>query len=180
MTKKTLLLCVAVMVAASAVAAGAADLQTLVDERSAVLYPEGQVLGDMVLGARAKMHFIYVDAELAEAARAGAAAPDWLEWHSRHWGMDATKGKTLFILRYEAFKPWDFVPEHITVNGSLLEPDNVLTKRAFLPEGELPSGTVAAMAFAVPDSMIADNEDIVLGYEEYSVVLTPPGRKETR
>ncbi|MEA3507568.1 MAG: hypothetical protein U9R40_01410 [Synergistota bacterium] len=176
MTKKLLLLCVAVMAAATAVAAGAADLQTLVDERSAVLYPEGQVLGDMVLGARAKMHFIYVDAELAEAARTGAAAPDWLEWHARHYGMDATRGKALFILRYEAFKPWDFVPEQITVNGRLLEPENVLTKRAFLPEGELPSGTVAAMAFAVPDSMIADSEEIVLGYDEYSVVLTPPGR----
>lgn len=62
------------------------DLQTLLDERSAVLWIDGEVLGDLVIGARAQAALIYVDGKLSEAAWGDQTAPDWLKTQTGYYG----------------------------------------------------------------------------------------------
>ncbi|HDQ92793.1 MAG TPA: hypothetical protein ENN89_01590, partial [Synergistetes bacterium] len=118
----------------SATCSYGADLQGLLEERTVTLYPEGQLLGNMVIGARGKMQFIYVDGTLAKAVREDHSVPEWLSWHAKHWGTDPVKGKTLFILKYEAYKPWDFQMTDVSVGGRAVEAGDILTRKAFVIE----------------------------------------------
>ncbi|GAB6279970.1 MAG: hypothetical protein STSR0007_00160 [Thermovirga sp.] len=153
-----------------------ADVQKLVDERTVMLYPEGQMLGNMVIGARGKIQFIYVDRTLANTVRNDSSAPDWLIWNTRHWGTDPVKGRTLFVISYEANKPWNFRTSDIAIGGKSLEPGDILTDKAFIIEGELPSGTVGILAVAVPSEFASPGKAVVFSYGEESAEWVVPGK----
>lgn len=151
-----------------------ADVRKLLEERTVTLYPEGQVLGNMVIGARGKIEFIYVDRALYKVIREENAVPEWLSWHSSHWGTDEVKGKALFVIRYEAYKPWNFNPSDIAIGGRALEPGDILTRNAFVNEGDLPDGMVATLAFAVPSELVSPGNETAISYKEGSAEWTVP------
>ena len=130
--RKPIVFLMALFLLAASIAAFSADLEPLVQERTVFIYPEGQVLGNMVIGARGKMEFIYVDKTLAHAIRDGDMPSDWLSWYSRHWGTEDVNGRILFIIRYEATKPWSFDPGAISIGGRSLERKDILTDKAFI------------------------------------------------
>lgn len=174
--KKPIVFLMALFLLAASIAAFSADLETLVQERTVVIYPEGQVLGNMVIGARGKMEFIYVDKTLAHAIREGDMPSDWLSWYSRHWGTEDVKGRILFIIRYEANKPWSFDPEDISIGGRSLERKDILTDKAFIVEGDLPSGTLGILSVAVPSEFASPGKATVVSYLEDSVEWTVPAK----
>jgi len=126
------------------------ELEDLIKERTATMYLEGQKLGDLILGARARLDFLFVDDSLLRAARTSGMTPDWLKWHLGHFGDPQIRGKDLFVLRYEAYKPWDFDPFKIVVNGKNLTEEDILTKLIRISTGSLSPNTVDSLAFAVP------------------------------
>ena len=136
------------------------DLERLLEERTAVLYVEGQKLGNLIIGARAKLEFIYVDAPLVRAVKESDRAPSWLEWHVNKYGSDEAKGKSLFILRVETFKPFTLVPEMITINDLKLSDENVLTRKEFAPLGELPSSFSGALVLAIPRELVRPGQEV--------------------
>ncbi|HOI82079.1 MAG: hypothetical protein WCQ69_10770 [Bacteroidales bacterium] len=174
--KKPIVFLMALFLLAASIAAFSADLETLVQERTVVIYPEGQVLGNMVIGARGKMEFIYVDKTLAHAIREGDMPSDWLSWYSRHWGTEDVKGRILFIIRYEANKPWSFDPGDISIGGRSLERKDILTDKAFIVEGDLPSGTLGILSVAVPSEFASPGKATVVSYLEDSVEWTVPAK----
>lgn len=155
-------------IAGTAWGAQAKNLDELLAERSANVWVDGQVLGDLVLGAKARLTFIYVDPALAVAARNDPGAPEWLTWHSRHIGEKDLKGKALFLLRIETFTPWELVPGNITVGNYTVSPEDVLSLREYSLAGELPSGFKGTMPFSVPKSFLKSGSRITLGYGEDS------------
>ena len=159
---------------AAGTGAFAADVARLVEERTVTLYPEGQMLGNMVIGARGKIQFIYVDGTLAKAVQDDPGSPDWLSWNVRHWGTDPARGKALFIIRYEAYKPWSFSPGDLTIGGRNIEPGDILTRKAFIIEGELPNGTLGIIAAAVPSETVQPGSPAVFGYSDASAEWTVP------
>ncbi len=174
--RKPLVLLLVLLSMATATASISADLETLVKDRTVVLYPEGQLLGNMVIGARGKIEFIYVDRTLAHAIRSADMAPDWLAWYSRHWGTDDTKGKTLFIVRYEANKPWNFSTADLSIGGKDISPGDILTEKPFVAEGDLPTGTVGMLALAVPSELAFPGRATVISYLDDSVEWTVPAK----
>jgi len=126
------------------------ELEDLIKERTTTMYLEGQKLGDLILGARARLDFLFVDDSLLRAARTSGMTPDWLKWHLGHFGDPQIRGKDLFVLRYEAYKPWDFDPFKIVVNGKNLTEEDILTKLIRISTGSLSPNTVDSLAFAVP------------------------------
>ncbi|MDD3133511.1 MAG: hypothetical protein PHQ51_02690 [Synergistales bacterium] len=174
--KKPIVFLMALFLLAASIAAFSADLETLVQERTVVICPEGQVLGNMVIGARGKMEFIYVDKTLAHAIREGDMPSDWLSWYSRHWGTEDVKGRILFIIRYEANKPWSFDPGDISIGGRSLERKDILTDKAFIVEGDLPSGTLGILSVAVPSEFASPGKATVVSYLEDSVEWTVPAK----
>lgn len=159
--------------------AGVAAGQTpddLLERRNARLYVEGQVLGDMVLGARARLDFIYVDRALAEAVKDGTGAPEWLRWNVGYYGSEKVGKDALFLLDLETFKPWTFEPEMISVNGRPLERNDILTRPEYFPEGDLPSGFRGNFAFKVPMDLVEPGREIAFSCGEYSKAWRVPER----
>lgn len=172
--RKIMIFIATIILVMTASCAFGADVQKLVDERTVMLYPEGQQLGDMVVGARGKIQFIYVDGTLAKAVRDDHLSPDWLTWNTRHWGTDPVKGKTLFIIRYEANKPWSFSTADLAIGGRNMESSDILTRKAFIFDGDLPSGAVGIIAVAIPTECASPGKTVAFAYGGESVEWTAP------
>lgn len=156
--------------------AGAANFQTLMDQRTARLWLEGQKLGDMVIGARADLNFVYVDWKLARAIPDAPEAPRWLCWHAQHFGSPEAKNKALFVLRFETRKPWDFRVTELRVGDYAVQDEDILTRSQFTPTGPLPSGTKGTLAFVVPSGSLGKGKTVLLGYGDELIELKKPGR----
>jgi hypothetical protein len=142
------------------------SLDDLLAERSANVWIDGQVLGDLVLGAKARLTFVYVDTPLATTARNDPGAPEWLTWHSRHLGEKYLKGRALFILRFETFTPWELVPGKLFVGTYAVSSEDVLSRKEYTPSGELPSGFTGTLPFSVPKTALKTGAEVALGYEK--------------
>jgi hypothetical protein len=156
--------------------ARAGDFQSLLDSRSARLWLEGEKLGGMVIGARARLDFIYIDKRMASAISGEPQVPDWLAWHAQHFGSPETKGKALFVLRFETRKPWDFRVEDLAVGAYHPGEKDLLTRSEFVPDGPLPGGTTGTLAFVVPRKALGKGKSLSVGYGEDRVAFPVPGR----
>ena len=116
-----------------------ADEEALVQERMVSIRAEGKQLDGLVIGAQARLDFIYVDAVLVEALRTPSGFPDWLRWHAKDFASEELKGGVLFVLRIETYNPWTFDPMKISVADYALKEEDILTKPAYVPKGDLPS-----------------------------------------
>ncbi len=171
-----LLLAFVVLGVCTAWASPSKTLDQLLDERTANVWIDGQQLGDLVLGARARLTFVYVDRALSAAARQDPAAPEWLVWHSRHLGEKYLKGKALFILRFETFTPWELLPENLFVETYSLVSEDLLTRKEYTPSGELPSGFTGTLSFSVPKAFVKPGQELSLGYGKESAKWKVPGK----
>lgn len=164
-----------VAVIALAGTCGAADkpLEELIADRSARLYLEGQALGDMVLGARARLDFIYIDRTLAETARENDV-PEWLEWNTSYFGSRKSGEGALFLLVFETFKPWTFEPEMIRVNGKPIEKGDIVTRSEYVPRGDLPSDYTGRFVFTVVPESVGPGKEIVFSCRDDSVTWMVP------
>lgn len=159
------------------IAGGTEPIEQLLASRTAVVWIEGQRLGDMIVGARARMDFVLVDRTLTDAVyNENSSAPDWLRLHAQYAGSDAVKGKTLFIVRFKALIPWTFDPEEMTVGTSKVTWKDILTRKEFFPTGDLPSGMMGELAFSVPAAAVTTSHEISVGYGTWQASLRIPGR----
>lgn len=153
-----------------ATAGEAASFRELLDARTANVWVEGQVLGDMILGARARLSFILVDGALSRNLAGSSEAPEWLAWHGQHYGA---KGKTLFVVRLKVLKPWTFDPTELRVGSHRVALEDIRARVHYLPEGDLPSDFEAAIALQIPTKALPTGP-IFLGYGEYGTEWTAP------
>lgn len=152
------------------------SLESLLLPRTAVLWVEGQRLGELIVGARARLEILLVDRPLLEAVYGeNSQAPDWLRLHAQYATSDALKGKTLFIVRYKALIPWTFDPQEISVGDHKISWKDILTQKAFVPSGELPSGFAGDFAVAVP-KLPKTASEVSVAYGEWQSTLKIPGR----
>ncbi|SRR6056297_254190 len=152
------------------------ELQEALDARTCLIWIEGQQLGEMIIGARAQMGFILVDSKLKDLVAGNPDAPDWLRWHSSHFGTGPA-GRELFIIRYKTFKPWDFDPEKVFINGSQLQREDIVTRKAFTRQGLLPSDVSGTIAVFAPLGNMKQQDNVKLlplAYGEYSGILEIP------
>lgn len=152
------------------------DLQTLLDERTATVWLEGQKLGELILGARAEIHFIYVDSKLSQAVTKDPFAPDWLRWNVQYMGTDSVRGKALFILHFKTMKPWTFDPSMIRVGNYTISRNDILNDKDFTPVGDLPSGFEGTLAFVVPKDNAEPGKEITLTCASETVSFKVPRR----
>ncbi|MPM78693.1 hypothetical protein SDC9_125704 [bioreactor metagenome] len=175
--KIAFLLCLAISIFCSSMPASAADtLQQKIDERTTVIWIEGEALGDMVIGARAQVAFIYVDESLSKGIVSDPHAPDWLKWHASHFSNKELRNRALFVMRYKTIKRWDFSPENIKVGTHNVDPKDILTNKDFMAMGDLPPDTIGTLAFSVPSKYVIKGRNVELSYEQYTGVFNVPKR----
>ena len=153
----------------------AEDLETLLQQRSAVVWVEGQLLGDMMIGAKARLTFIAVDGKLAEAAWSDPFAPEWLKTNVAFSGDRKLRKKKLFIVLVETIRNFTLELPMITIGTHTLSAEDVLTNRHYIPVGDLPPDLTAPFAAAVPAAAVK-GEKIFLRVGDYSAEMEFPLR----
>ncbi|MDD3390986.1 MAG: hypothetical protein PHO98_06735 [Synergistaceae bacterium] len=151
------------------------DLQTLLDERTAVLWIDGEVLGDLVIGARAQAALIYVDGKLSEATWGDQMAPDWLKTQTGYYGSRETRKKKLFIIRLKTINNFTLDHSMIRIGSHVLTPADVLTNKHYVPVGDFPGGLTAGFAVGIPNAAVK-GKSVSFSVGEYSKELEYPKR----
>lgn len=146
-------------------------------DRTPGLWIEGQILGDMILGARAQLVFGYVDSKAYNIIRnKNAGLPQWMSWNMQYYLEAKAKKSSFFILRYKAIKNWNFEPSSISVGGYRVENSDIFTRPDYRNTGMLAPDTVGTIAFSVPDKYVKPGRTIVLSYGEDSIKWSVPER----
>ncbi len=83
------------------------DLNSLLDERQTDCWVEGELFGDLVLGSRGTIQFIYLDAKLSKAISAEQGLAPWVDDLNQYYGSPETRKKALFIANLEAKQTMD-------------------------------------------------------------------------
>jgi len=157
------------------VSAAPKDFKGLLAERRVNLWVEGEALGDLMIGSRGQMEFIYVDKPLIDRARkeGWGSVPDWFRKECQYFGSPELKGKDLFVVRYKALLPWDFSPEELRFGEYSVTWKDVLTNKAFFLYGEVPSGAHGDFAVGISKG---GSKNIPIAYGDYETTFTFPGR----
>lgn len=141
------------------------DLQP---ERETDVFVDGTRMGDLVLGARGSIQFIYVDEKLARAVVAEKFLETWVYDMVQFYGTDKTKKKLLFMVHVIINKPWDFDPQQIFVGNYHLTKDDILSSSMTNPFGLQPSKSDGFFAFVVPTAAVKGLKEVKIGYGDDS------------
>ncbi len=150
------------------------DATKLLDTRQTSVWVEGDMLGDIVIGARGSLQVIYVDKALAAAINDDFFISEWARRFAQYFGDEGRRGKALFIAQAEAFRPWEFDPQLITIGKYRLTMSDVLSPSMTNPFGSLASGDKGSFAFVVPASELKKGTEIAIGYGDDSTLWKVP------
>ena len=151
------------------------DLDTLLAKRSAVVWVEGQALGDMIIGARAQVTFIAVDGKLTETAWNDPAAPEWLKSNVAFSGDSKTRKKSLFIILVKTIRNFTLELPMISIGNHILSPEDVLTNKHYIPVGDLPPDLTVPFTVVVPSSAVKGGK-FPVRVGDYSIEMELPKR----
>ena len=169
------------------------DLAALLERRSINCWPEGTVFEDMVIGARGKLTFFYVDSKLGNALQRLRTSGNEGMPHDRMPAIltqfsgkfTARKDRTLFVVYIEGYKPWTFDTRKIRAGDETLADEDIVTGILANPEAELqpgenelPSDYLGAMSFYVKNEILEPGKEISIGYGEDVSTWKVPGKNE--
>lgn len=152
-------------------------LGPLEKDRVACIWIEGEMLGDMILGAKGQLTFVCMDSKACRwAAGNRGSIPEWLSWNLQHRTAAEKEKKALFLLRYKAIKNWNFDPKEIKIGGYSLKEEDLVTRNELRVTGDLPPDTKGTLALLVPPEYLKPGSTIALSYGPWAKDWTVPGR----
>lgn len=162
---------------------------SLLDERTAILHIGGTRLGDMIVGADAKLQFQILDKKLQQelyeayaskeqdSDRSSTPKYDEELLNCTEYASKASRQKCIpALLQFETSGYWDFDPCGITVNGIPLKKEQIYTSLFTLESGRLAPGIRDSMVFGISRKACVPGSRLTLGYGAYSVTITVPKR----
>ncbi len=153
------------------------QMKELAKTRTAVLWFQGTPMGDMVIGSRAQLVFGWVDRAVVKLVMDNPGEfPDVLRQNVGYRGQAERDKCELFLLGYEAKKPWDFDPFKIAVNGRALTKDRLYNNLAMIPVGEMIPGEMGVLAFGVPRGLLKPGNALKFSYDGQEVGWIVPKR----
>mgnify|MGYP001198494420 CR=1 FL=1 len=142
------------------------ELDKLLTERQADCWVEGEAFGDIVLGARGSIEFIYLDEALSKAITKEPGLASWVDDLNQYYGSPSTRKKLLFIAQVVANKPWTLEEEKIFVGNYHLNKKDIISSSWKSPfqDGAIDEGAKWQFAFVVPASVVKKGQKINIGY----------------
>lgn len=140
------------------------DVAKLLDARQINCWVEGEMLGDMVLGSRGSIQFIYLDEAMSLAIRADHTLAPWVDDMNQYYGSAGTNKKALFVVQLESNKPWNVEISQFKVGSYSPKMEDVLSPSWKNPIGSLQSGEKGQFAFVVPITELKKGTEIMIGY----------------
>jgi hypothetical protein len=165
------------------------NVEKLLPARTAVCWYDADRLEDLVLNARGRVTFLYVDGKLARALarlkeeqmRNGPVPeiPPQLFAYSNKY--NSRKKHVVFVARVEAMKIWEFDSEKISVGGYSPSEKDIIRGVSANPNAELRYGTVSLpknyhgyIGFFVPLENVKPGTKVKLEYgEDFTDWLVP-------
>lgn len=149
--------------------------QDLINTRSVIVWVGGKRIGDLMVGADAKLQFQFIDKELSRAIYSEPDRfPDTIVWNATYIDK-ASKGKcNLVLLIYRALNRWTFDPSLLTINGAPIAQNRMYTSLLSKETGSLAMDTQDVLAFGVPRSESKSGTVITFGYGDYTAEFTVP------
>ena len=173
-----LLLCACAVLGSQVEAAKKDPTDDLLRSRAAVVWIGGKRIGDLMVGADAKLYFQLIDRTLSERIYSDPTSfPDDILWNASYIDKAARAKCNLIILVYKALVPWIFDPAKITVNGEPIDKRRVYSSLLAIPTGKIASDTEDVIAFGVPRALCKPGSKLVFGYGDYKDELIVPGKK---
>jgi hypothetical protein len=140
------------------------DINSLLEERQIDCWVEGELFGELILGSRGTIQFIYLDAKLSKAISTEHSLAPWVDDLNQYYGSPETRKKVLFIVNLEANKLWTVEEEKISVGGYHLTKTDVISSSWKNPFGTVDAGTSWQFAFVVPQDKVKPGTEIMVGY----------------
>jgi hypothetical protein len=182
-TRRAAILFSAVILFAAATMAPAAepmkDIEKLTPPRTAVCFFDGERMSDLVLNARGKLTFVYVDVKLADAyerqkkSEYKGGGQSGIPQQVFAYASKARQKKkhVLFVARVQALKGWTFDPSLISVGGYSPSEGDIITGVTDNPsrelrfgERELKKGYDGFIGFFVPVENASPGAETYVGY----------------
>lgn len=150
------------------------DVDRLLKDRQAICWVEGEILGDMVLGARGTIQFVYLDEALSRAISENNTLASWVDDLNQYYGSEKTKKMELFLIQVETYKPWDVEISKFFIGNYHPNIDDVISPSVSRPLGSLESGLKQQMAVVVPAAEVRRGSTVKLGYGKDTVEWKVP------
>lgn len=142
------------------------ELVKLLESHQVNCWVEGEIMGDLILGARGSIQFIYLDEPMSLAIREDKKLAPWVDDINQYYGSPGTAGKALFVVQIQSNKPWDVEISKFKVGNYNPKIEDVLTPSWRNPIGSLQSGEKGQFAFVVPKSELKKGKEIEIGYDK--------------
>jgi hypothetical protein len=156
------------------------EVERLSEPRTAICWFEGSMVGDIVVNARGRITFLYMDSKLASALsrqktrdmKTGPSSrvPQHLMAYASKHG--SKKKHVLFVASIRALKRWEFDTEKLSVAGYSPAKDDIVTGVTGSALMELRHGArllqkdyEGYVGFFVPADMIQAGTEIKVGYD---------------
>jgi len=166
--------------ACQAAASPMKDVERLMPPRTVLSFFEGQEFADLVLNARGKLTFLYVDRRLADALRrlreleySSSGPSSGIPSQVFAYATKSKRRHVLFITRVQPLKRWTFDPSLLSVGGYSPVKEDIITGISDNPSIELKFGEInlnegynGYIGFFVPAENVKPGETINLGYAE--------------
>ena len=140
------------------------DVAKLLDSRQINCWVEGELLGDIVLGSRGSIQFIYLDEAMSLAIRDDHTLAPWVDDMNQYYGSAGTNKKALFVVQLESNKPWNVEISKFKVGNYSPKMEDILSPSWRNPIGSLASGEKGQFAFVVPITELKSGTEIMVGY----------------
>ncbi|MDR2137468.1 MAG: hypothetical protein LBO68_04185 [Synergistaceae bacterium] len=167
-------------VVSSVEARSSAAWRERLEARTATLWIDGQALEGIVLNARGELNVTWVGRDLIRPLDQDRDVEEWLVsalgyyFSNRKDTRAKVKGRDVFVLNYRAVKYWNFDATRLVVDGYAITPDDILTKKEYWQDGELPPGYMGTVAVAAPSPK--PGRKIELRFEDAQAILEVPRR----
>lgn len=162
------------------------------ERRIAVCYFEGMDLGELVVGARGCLTFLYVDERMGSALQSRGAPsdgslPNAMAQHLLRYsgGYARRKGYIMFVVAVEAFKNWELDTADLHVGGYAPADGDFVTGALGDPRYEvspgknlLPPKYSGLFSFYAPASAFAPGSTVELGLGDHSVSWQVPAKNK--
>ncbi|MCR5346823.1 MAG: hypothetical protein K6E38_03525 [Fretibacterium sp.] len=151
--------------------------QQTLDERTGLMWVDAQILGKMVLNARARLTFTWLPRSLLKRLEKDPQVDEWvvngLSYYHTIVGdtQQKVKGRDIMALNYRTEKSWTFDPVKLTFGDYQVKKEDLLGHKDFLVIGDLPSGTEGTLYLCVPTLKPGQTLPITLGPDAVEMIL---------
>lgn len=154
-----------------------AEWRKVLDERTGLMWVDAQILGKMVLNARARLTVTWLPRSLLKRLDKDRQVDEWVTDGLSYYNSaledtrQKMKGRDIVALNYRTEKSWNFDPTEFAFGDYHVKKEDILGHKDFIAIGELPSGVDGTLYLCVPSLKPGQQLSVALGPDAIEMAL---------